>query len=278
MSSPVAPYRRAISTAYEEFKGAGRGPSSGRRIRGRRGRPEACRTYGAGVEPASWRIESRSSSRPKTISVDTVKLANRRECTCVEPTVAPRASYAPTVSSTGTATVGGLTASRRSASFARRATRGVRLAEARVVDHLPARDVSRGLFGEAEQQCGSKREVAGGDDAYHLLPCPRVDLLVLVGRQAARAHDDGDAPVESRKHVPPYRVRVCVVDEHVGWNSVECLFDGREPSRIRAGDARDELEIVCCLDGLGNRTAGPACDAGDADSQRHVRRVLALRR
>jgi hypothetical protein len=54
-----------------------------------------------------------SSSPPKTISVDTLKLGTRSECPCVVPTVAPRA---PSVSYTGTATVGDLIASSRSAS------------------------------------------------------------------------------------------------------------------------------------------------------------------
>jgi hypothetical protein len=56
------------------------------------------------------------SRAANTISVETLKLGNRSECTCVVPTVAPRASRAPSVSSTGTPTVGDPMPPSRSAS------------------------------------------------------------------------------------------------------------------------------------------------------------------
>ena len=49
-------------------------------------------------------------------SVETLKLGSRSECTCVPATVAPRASRAPSTSSTGTPSAGARTRSRRSAS------------------------------------------------------------------------------------------------------------------------------------------------------------------
>ena len=55
-------------------------------------------TYGAADEPASCRIDSRSSGSANTISVETVKLGSRTEWTCVPAMSAPRASTAPWVS------------------------------------------------------------------------------------------------------------------------------------------------------------------------------------
>src|SRR5437764_7464132 len=55
-----------------------------------------------------------------------------------------------------------------------------------------------------------------------------------------------------------------VVDEHAGLDGVECLGDRREACWIASRHARDELEVCGRVDGLGDGTACPAGDAGDA--------------
>ena len=254
--------------------GAGRSQSSSRsRPRVRPTRPGTARiassvpaTYGAALSPASWRSERRSPSAAKTASVETVKLGRRSECTCVPATVAPRASRAPCTSSTGTPAGRRAHAPEPLGELARGAARRVRLPRARVVDHLPRREMPRSLGGEPEQERRGQREVAGRDHADLPLPRAGVDLLVLGRRQAARADDDAHAPLDRGEDVLPDDRGVRVVHEYVRGNGVERLSDRGVARRVRARDPGDELEVVGGLDRVGDRAARPAGDPCDADA------------
>ena len=112
--------------------------------------------------------------------------------------------------------------------------------------------MARGLGGEAEQQRRRQREVAGGDHADAVRARERVDLGVIRRRHPARADDDADPPFERRQDVRLDDGGVRVVDEHVRLDGIERLRDGREARRIRARDARDELQVVRRLDGVGD--------------------------
>jgi hypothetical protein len=56
--------------------------------------------------------------------------------------------------------------------------------------------VPRRLRREPEQERRREREVAGRDDADPLLPRSLVDLRIVGRGEAARADDDGDAPLK----------------------------------------------------------------------------------
>ena len=167
-------------------------------------------TYGVGLSPASWRIESRSPSAAKTASVETTKLGSRSECTCV-----PADGGAARL--LGAEHVVDRDAERRGANaveplgeLARGAARGVLLACARVVDHLPGVEVARSVDREAKEKRCREREVAGRDDADALRACARVDLVVVRRREAARADDDVDAALDRGEDVlPDERRRGC---------------------------------------------------------------------
>src|SRR5437763_11325748 len=89
--------------------------------------------------------------------------------------------------------------------LARGAARRVRLAGARIVDHFPRREVTRGLGREAQQKRRRDREVAGGDHADASFARERVDLLVVRRREPARSDDDPDAAFERGEHVRLHR-------------------------------------------------------------------------
>jgi hypothetical protein len=95
-----------------------------------------------------------------------------------------------------------------------------------------------------------------------VLSRPRVELVVVGRREAARPDHDGDAAVERREDVPLDGRRARVV----GGDGVQRLRDGRVTRRIGAGDAGDELEIRRRVDCLGDRAPRPARDTRDADS------------
>ena len=94
-----------------------------------------------------------------------------------------------------------------------------------VVDHLPRVEVPRNLDGRAKQERGRQREVAGCDHADVLLARQLVDLVVVRRRQAARADDDVDAPLDRGEDVLPDRGGVRVVDEDVHAGRLERLDD-----------------------------------------------------
>ena len=148
--------------------------------------------------------------------------------------------------------------------LARRAARGVRLAGARVVDHLPRLEVARGLGREAQQERGREREVARRDHADLPLSRETVDLRIVGRVQPARADDDPDAPLDGCDDVRLHRGRVRVVDQHVRRHRVQRLRDRGVACGVGAGDAGDELQVRSRLDRLGDRASGPAGDAGDA--------------
>jgi hypothetical protein len=85
--------------------------------------------------------------------------------------------------------------------LARGAARGVLLACARVVDHLPGVEVPGGLGREPQDERSRDREVAGRDDADAVLASQGIDRVVLLGAEPARADDDADAPLERRADV-----------------------------------------------------------------------------
>jgi hypothetical protein len=89
---------------------------------------------------------------------------------------------------------------------------------------------------------------------------PPVDLRVVVGAQAARADDDGNATGERRQDVLLDGRRVGEVDEDVGFCALQRLGDRAEDwdpeiierrPRLRAGDSRNELQVVGPADRLG---------------------------
>jgi hypothetical protein len=92
--------------------------------------------------------------------------------------------------------------------------------------------VPRSVGCEAEQERGRDREVAGSDHSDLPLARQRVDLRVVVGGQPARPDDDSDTSLDGREDVAAHRLRVCVVDEHVGRRRIEGLGDRREARRI----------------------------------------------
>ncbi len=150
--------------------------------------------------------------------------------------------------------------------LARCTARGVLLSGARVVDHLPGTEMRRSLAGEAQEQCGREREVAGRDHPDSPRPRGSVDLLVVRRCEAARADDDADPAFDRDEHIALDDRGVRVVDEHVGRDSVERLGDGVEACGVGARDSGDELEVVRRLDRRGDRAARPAGDARDADA------------
>ena len=158
-------------------------------------------TYGSGVPPASWRIVSRSSGRPKTTSVETTKLGSRTEWTCVPPTVAPRASTRPVDLLERPAERGRPDVAEPLGELARGAARDVGLGRARVVDDLPLREVPRRQQRGGLAHRRGQREVAGRDDADRALAGRGVDLLVVRGGQARGADHDGDAGLDRRQRV-----------------------------------------------------------------------------
>jgi hypothetical protein len=86
--------------------------------------------------------------------------------------------------------------------FSRRAARNVGLGRARLVDHVPVRQVPRG-----EQRCGlthrrGEREVPGGDDADGTAAGRLVNLRVVRSGQPRGADHDGDAGDDRREPAP----------------------------------------------------------------------------
>ena len=56
------------------------------------------------------------------------------------------------------------------------------------------------------------------------------------------------------------------IDKHINTDGIKRFRDRREARRIRARDARHELQIARRLDRSGYRTTRPACNAGHADA------------
>jgi hypothetical protein len=152
------------------------------------------------------------------------------------------------------------------------AARGVGLAGAGVVDHLPVRQVpGRELRGGLGHRRG-EREVARGDDADAAAGRRRLDLREVVGGQARRADHDRHAALDRRQRVGLDDGVRRVVDHHV--DAVERLGDARVHGRARdlaagrrAAHARAQLEVLGGRDGLDERAAGPAGRPGDAQAQ-----------
>ena len=97
----------------------------------------------------------------------------------------------------------------------RRAARDVALAGARVVDHLPRRQVARGEQRRRLRHRRGQREVARRDHADAALARRRVDLVEVVRGQPGRADDDADAALDRRERVRLDDVMRCVIDQHV---------------------------------------------------------------
>ena len=114
-------------------------------------------TYGSAYEPASWRIVRRSSAAEDDLGRDE-KPGSRIECTCVPRTLAPRASRGPSARRPDEPISGG--GPRPAARPARAPSRRhVRLGRARVVDHLPLREVPRGQQRRAWHIAAVEREL-----------------------------------------------------------------------------------------------------------------------
>ena len=105
----------------------------------------------------------RSPDAAKTTSVETMKLGRRSEWICEPATDAPRASRAPSTSSIGTRERRRADLCEPLGELASRPARRVRLAGARVVDHLPGVEMTRRIDRCLEQDGGRDREVARGD-------------------------------------------------------------------------------------------------------------------
>jgi hypothetical protein len=61
--------------------------------------------------------------------------------------------------------------------------------------------VTCSLYRGAKEECSGEREVAGRDDAGLPLACERVDLVVVLCREPARADDDVDTPLDGGENV-----------------------------------------------------------------------------
>jgi hypothetical protein len=130
--------------------------------------------------------------------------------------------------------------------------------------------VRRRLGREAEEQRRGEREVPRCDDTHAPLAGERVDRVVVVRAEPARADHHADAALERGPDVALHGRGMRVVDEHVGVDCVECLGDRRELVDVGASDAGDELEVVRRADRPGDGSACPARDARDADADHGV--------
>jgi hypothetical protein len=121
------------------------------------------------------------------------------------------------------------------------------------------------LHRRAKKQRSRQREIAGRDNTNAPFARERVDLLVVRRRETARAGHDVDAALESRENIRPNDSGMCVVNEHIRANCVECLRHRGVAGGIRARDASGKLQVAGRLDGGGDSPTRPARDAGDAD-------------
>ena len=87
--------------------------------------------------------------------------------------------------------------------LARGAAGHVGLGRARVVDHLPLRQMARGEQGAGLRHRGGEREVARRDGARAALAGPRVDRREVLAGQAGRADDHVHAALERGVRVAP---------------------------------------------------------------------------
>ena len=87
--------------------------------------------------------------------------------------------------------------------LARGAARDVGLGRARVVDHLPLRQMARGQQGAGLGHRGGEGEVARRDRARAVLARPRVDRREVLAGQAGRADDHVDPALERGVRVAP---------------------------------------------------------------------------
>ena len=180
-------------------------------------------TYGAADEPASWRIESRSSGQPEH------HLGRHREARQPQRVdlraadVAPRASRRARGLATGGATSGGRPAEPLG-QLARGAAGRVGLAGVRVVDDLPLGRWRAASSAAACAIAAVSEKLPAAIDADAALARGRVDLRVVVRRQPGRADHDRHAALDRRQRVRLHDVVGGEVDQHV--DAVERLGDG----------------------------------------------------
>ena len=120
--------------------------------------------------------------------------------------------------------------------------------------------VARDLGCAACEEGCEEREVARRDHSDTGLGRPAFDLREVVGSQAARADDDGSAPIERSHDVVLHGLRGGVVDDDVRLCRIQRLAhraEDRHPEllvgrpRPGARDPGDELEVVRSADGFG---------------------------
>jgi hypothetical protein len=186
------------------------------------------------VPPASWRIVSRSSGRPKITSVETTKLGSRSEWIWDPATVDTGFAGAGVLlreqlavgAAVGGETLGELTGG---------AARSIGLGRRGVVDDLPSGEVIGHERGGRLRHRGGQRVVPGRDDACTACSCERAEFGEVVSVESGGADHDGDASLEGRSRVGADSGVGGVVDEDVdvGERVGDGAVDRSSPSRRR---------------------------------------------